>query len=717
MPETFDRADLVIDEVLRRLGRRLVVGLPIGIGKPVPLVNELYRRAAGDASIDLTLLTGLTLARPRGRSDLERRFIEPFAERVFGDGPEPAYLAALRENTLPANIRVIEFFFTPGSALAWPRSQQDHLAENFTEVTRALLARGVNLVLQQVALRQRAGQRQLSLGANPDVTAELLPEMRRRATPEAPVLVVGLVHPDMPFMLGDAEVPPESFDLLLEHPRYVHTLYGPPNLPLGTVDHAIGLHVSSLLRDGGTLQIGIGELGDAVCYATLLRHQRNQEWRRATLALASEPTRALAAQLGGDAPFATGLFGCSEMFLDQLLDLARAGVLRREVYECLPIERALASGALQERFGDDVLEVLLAHGLAPRLDAAAFATLQRHGIFHSSARFEGDQVVRGDGVRVAPDLDVATVRAQLAQGALGRRLRCGAVLHSAFLLGPQGFYAALRDLPEPERERFRMNAVGRVNRLEPGRRELQILQRRDARFINTTMMMTLLGAAVSDGLDDGRVVSGVGGQLDFILQARELAGARSLLCLRATRSRRGAVESNLRFAYGHATVPRHLRDIVVTEYGAVDLRDRTDAEVVAALIGIADSRFQPALLEEARRAGKIARDYRIPDAQRANTPQRLAEGLRPLRALGLFSDYPFGTDFTAEEIRLARALPLLAEAAATLPGRSALLLRALAHRRAGRFGAELARMDLAAPRGWRARLDARLVSWALARTD
>ena len=36
---------------------------------------------------------------------------------------------------------------------------------------------------------------------------------------------------------------------------------------------------------------------------------------------------------------------------------------------------------------------------------------------------------------------------------------------------------------------------------------LERLQRRDARFFNSCMMATALGAAVSDGLEDGRVVS------------------------------------------------------------------------------------------------------------------------------------------------------------------------------------------------------------------
>ena len=74
---------------------------------------------------------------------------------------------------------------------------------------------------------------------------------------------------------------PDAFDLLLDHSRYDYDLFAPPNPSLSTVDHAIGLHASALVRDGGTLQIGIGELGDSIVYSLLLRHQQNEAWRRA----------------------------------------------------------------------------------------------------------------------------------------------------------------------------------------------------------------------------------------------------------------------------------------------------------------------------------------------------------------------------------------------------------------------------------------------------
>src|SRR5262249_24586123 len=161
------------------------------------------------------------------------------------------------------------------------------------------------------------------------------------------------------------------------------------------------------------------------------------------------------------------------------------------------------------------------------------------------------------------------------------------------------------------------------------------------RFVNTTMMVTLLGAAVSDGLADGRVVSGLGGQYNFVSMAHALPGARSILCVRATRTSGGVTTSNIVWNYPHTTIPCHHPDVVITEYGIADLRGRTDHEIIAALLNIADSRFQDALLAQAKAAHKIAADYRIPDAYRDNTPARLTRALAGHRAKGFFSEYPF----------------------------------------------------------------------------
>jgi hypothetical protein len=241
-----------------------------------------------------------------------------------------------------------------------------------------------------------------------------------------------------------------------------------------------------------------------------------------------------------------------------------------------------------------------------------------------------------------------------------------------------------------------------------------VLQRRSARCINTTMMVTLLGAAVSDALAGGQVVSGVGGQYNFVAMADALPDARSILCLRATRTHDGRTTSNLIWNYAHETIPRHLRDIVITEYGIADLRAAIDAEVIAALLNVADSRFQEPLLAQAKAAGKIRADYAIPERFRHNLPERVAGALRAARAQGFFSDYPFGTDLTGEEITLTRALKHLAAHTGSAPARARVLLRALWHGAPQtQHQAALKRMRLHAPHGIGERVQQRLVSWAL----
>jgi hypothetical protein len=311
---------------------------------------------------------------------------------------------------------------------------------------------------------------------------------------------------------------------------------------------------------------------------------------------------------------------------------------------------------------------------------------------------------------IGADLADAASRAALSRECLGRELRRGQVLQAGFFLGPRGFYAALRDLPESDRAQFGMRGVAWVNQLYGPGQELRMLQRRDARFLNTAMMVTLLGAAVSDALESGQVVSGVGGQYNFVAMAHALPGARSILCVRATRTRHGRTTSNILWRYGHETIPRHLRDIVISEYGVADLRGRTDEEIIMALLEIADSRFQEELLAAARAAGKIRADYRIPDACRDNTPARLARAFAAHRDQGFFSEYPFGTDLTAEEVALSRALRYLDARAIGTRGKLATAAAALIRGRpAARHAAALARMGLERPGTLGERLEQRLV--------
>jgi hypothetical protein len=327
-------------------------------------------------------------------------------------------------------------------------------------------------------------------------------------------------------------------------------------------------------------------------------------------------------------------------------------------------------------------------------------------------RFEDGQIVLPSGERFVPDLSDPSARERL-QAHLGETLQHGAVVHAGFFLGPQDFYAWLRALPEAQRRLIDMRSVTRINQLY-GHEEIDRLHRRDARFLNTSMKMTLLGAACSDALADGSVVSGVGGQYNFVAMAHELPGGRSVLQLRSTRLEHGRLASNLVWQYGQTTIPRHLRDLVLTEYGIADLRGRTDEECVRAMLNVCDSRFQPELQQVAVRAGKLAPNYRIPDPHRNNRPEAYAEPLAALRRQGLFPTFPFGTDLTPEEQRLGKALRRLA--AATESPRGA-LKALLAAAKGGGIEPELEpllrRMDLLEPRGPREHIYRRLLLAAL----
>jgi acyl-CoA hydrolase len=715
-PRLLDSVGECVESTLTRVGREIVLLMPVALGKPNPLANEFFRRAVRDPGLRLKIFTALSLRRPTWASDLERRFIAPFAARVFGNYPELDYVTALRSGSLPRNVEVVEFFLEPGAYLGNATAQQNYLSANYTDVARAVAAHGGNVLAQLVARRIVGGELRLSLSCNPDVTLDLLPHIAAERAAGRPFVTIGEVNNQLPYMLGDAEVPAATFDFLVEHPSYDYDLFCPPNRPISTAEHMIGLYASALVRDGGTLQLGIGELGDAVVYGLQLRHQQ-----RATYARVLTETQALSrfgdalAAIGGVEPFAAGVYACTEMFIDGFLDLYRSGVLKRRVYAHAVIQRGLNTGRLTEAIGPGYFDWLVANGVGPVLAREEFEALEAVGFFREGVAWQGGGLAGPDG-RCRADLSDLAVRAELLEKFCARHLRHGILLHGGFFLGPRGFYSALRELPDAERRQFNMTGIGFINQLLGHDTELRLLQRTHARFINSVLVATCLGASASDGLADGRVVSGVGGQYNFVEMAHVLDGGRSILTLRATRGQGRTLTSNILWSYGHTTIPRHLRDVFVTEYGIADLRARTDHECVAAMLNIADSRFQERLLADAKAAGKIARDYRIPDAHRNNRPEALERRLEPYRRDGLFSEFPFGTDFTAEEIVLARALKSLKERTATPFGRAFAVATSLARARIPqRARPYLERLELDRPANLRERVLRNLVTGELER--
>jgi hypothetical protein len=557
MPKHFSAPEAIAEDIIRDVGTNLVVGLPLGLGKANHIVNALYARAAADRSIKLTLFSALTLEKPRPANLLERRFIAPVIERLFGGYPDLAYAGPLHAGQLPPNIQVIEFFFLAGRWLHVPYAQQHYISANYTHAASYLLARGLNVVTQLVAKRVIDGETRYNLSCNTDTTLDIL---RARGEGRASFRLIGQVNSELPFMPGPGDLPADAFSAVLDSPDTDFPLFAPPSEPIGDTKYAIGLHAAGLVRDGGTLQIGIGQVGDALAQGLVVRHRDNAQYRSVMNRLApyAEPLET--------GPFKQGLYGVSEMLFEAFLGLIDAGILKRAV----------------------------------------------------------------DGV----------------------------ILHGAFFLGPKSFYRTLREMTPAEIARIRMMPVSYTNELY-GDEDAKRRARVDARFVNNTMMATLMGAGISDGLEDGQVISGVGGQYNFVAQAFALEGARSILALEAARQAGSKAQSNIRWSYGHETIPRHLRDVFVTEYGVADVRGKSDADVIAAMLAVTDSRFQPELARIARDAGKLPKNFEIPAAHRENFPERIASALKPAREAGLLPSFPFGSDFTDVEQRLIPALQLL----------------------------------------------------------
>ena len=49
-PQNFTSADAIADAIIGAIGKRIVLGLPLGLGKANLVANALYARAAADAS-------------------------------------------------------------------------------------------------------------------------------------------------------------------------------------------------------------------------------------------------------------------------------------------------------------------------------------------------------------------------------------------------------------------------------------------------------------------------------------------------------------------------------------------------------------------------------------------------------------------------------------------------------------------------------------------
>ena len=418
------------------------LGIPLGVGKPIPFVKELYRRTCGNPARRAQLVTALSLEMPAGHGELERHLLRPPVERVFGDRTDLEYVKDSRAGRLTPNIEVHEFFMETGDYFGNEQAQQNCISTGCTSAARYIAASGMNamaqaVMAQAVVAHEAGGVLRLNLSSNLDVSGEPAERIAARGRQLLKIAVINRQNPCMP---NSVEFVPGFFDMEVDDPAATHTVFGPPNGKVGTVDCAFGLHAASV---------------------------------------------------------------------------------------------------------------------------------------------------------------------------------------------------------------------------EPGDDRLKREQRRRVRFINTTTNATLPGAACSDAPKSGQVVSGVGGQFNFVAMSHALPDARLLMMLRSTHDNKDGLKRSFAGSYGHVTIARHLRDIVITEDGVADLRGQHDGEVIKRLIAVADSRFQDGLIKGSQAHGKLEAGWELAERNSNKPPPALEDKRPPSADAGPLPDFPFGTDFTEDELHIVRTLKKL----------------------------------------------------------
>ena len=224
------------------------------------------------------------------------------------------------------------------------------------------------------------------------------------------------------------------------------------------------------------------------------------------------------------------------------------------------------------------------------------------------------------------------------------------------------------------------------------------------------MKVDLLGAAASDTLDNNQVVSGVGGQYNFVAMAQTLDDSRSILMLRSTHKGK---ESNIVWKYPYCTIPRHLRDIVITEYGIADLRGQSDEECVKRMICIADSKFQDSLRAEAVKYHKLDSNWSVPEEYTSNNLENLTIEFNGFKQQGYFPEFPFGSDFTDEELVIIKALTYLKANTKSFFTKLKLMALAVFNTPNPSHEKYMKRMNLTQPKSIQEKISKMLLSYAL----
>ncbi|MHC4859148.1 MAG: acetyl-CoA hydrolase/transferase family protein, partial [Planctomycetota bacterium] len=219
--EAYERKLTTAEEAVSRVKRGDRVFVATAAGEPRHLVRALTDRAEELADVELVQFHTLSDA--------------PYAAPELKD--------RIRANALFASDAVRD---------AVSECRADYTPIFLSQVPRLFHAKKLPLDVALVTVSPPDQHGYLSLGVSVDIT---------RAAVETADLVVAQVNPGMPRTFGSSLLHESEVDLLVEHEEHLAEV---PMAEPDEVHRRIAAHISRLVPDGATIQVGAGRIPNAV---------------------------------------------------------------------------------------------------------------------------------------------------------------------------------------------------------------------------------------------------------------------------------------------------------------------------------------------------------------------------------------------------------------------------------------------------------------------
>ncbi len=210
-------------------GRRVFIGS--GAGEPLDLVEAL---SAHTGLSDTEIIHILTLG------------VAPYTDQKLGE--------RFRHNA---------YFIGPNVRDAVSEGRADYTPIFLSEIPRLFRNRRVVIDFALIAVSEPDAHSYCSHGVSTDIV---------KSAAESAKVVIAEISPHMPRTLGDCFIHVDDIDFLVPSEREV--MEAPQGAP-DELSKRIGRHISSLVEDGSTLQLGIGKIPDAVLYYLADSGQKN----------------------------------------------------------------------------------------------------------------------------------------------------------------------------------------------------------------------------------------------------------------------------------------------------------------------------------------------------------------------------------------------------------------------------------------------------------